>query len=137
MSIITTNSLRRRLGVCGGVTLAVVAGLFALGGPTTTIDLFLIGWLAFGGLALLVVGVRDRLALGVTTVGWPRIAAVGLAVLSVAASSVGFLQLLTAPGGWGILTACLALGTSLILAFGALECGLGGVQLDEELFTVE
>lgn len=133
----TTSTLQRRFLGGGLVTLAVAVGLPVLGGLTTAIDLFLVSWLAVGGVFLVVAGTQNRVPLGIATVGWPRIAAVGLAVLSLGSSSFGFMQLLTSPSGWGLLNAGLALLASLVLALATLECVLGGVQLDEELFSVD
>ncbi|AFZ73298.1 hypothetical protein [Natronobacterium gregoryi] len=130
--------VRRRL-VGGGVVTLVMVGLLAIltGVPTRGVDLLPFAWLAAGGVALLLAGRYERLPLGVVPVGWPRVAAVGLAILAVGSSTLGFLQLLANPSMLGLLQVGLALFVALLLAFGALECLLGGVGLDEETFVVE
>lgn len=132
------ESVRSRLVGSGVVTLVLVGLLVLVAGvPTRAPEQFLIAWLAVGGIALLLAGRYERLSLGVASVGWPRVAAVGLAILAVGSSTIGFLQLLAAPSTLGLLQATLALFVGLLLAFGTLECLLGGVGLDEETFVVE
>ena len=132
------ENVRRRL-VGGGVVSLVILAILLLvvGTPTTVAAAAPFAWLAVGGLALLLAGQLERLPLGVVTVGWPRVAGVGLAVLALGSSVIGFGQLLVVPGVWGLLQATLAVLVGLLLAFGALECLLGGVGLDEETFAVE
>ncbi|SDR15097.1 hypothetical protein [Natronobacterium texcoconense] len=132
------EEVRSRL-VGGGVVTLVIVGLLAvlIGVPTRGAELLPLAWLGGGGLALLLAGRYERLPLGVVTVGWPRVAAVGLGILAVGSSTFGFLQLLANPSMLGLLQVGLALFVALLLAFGALECWLGGVGLDEETFVVE
>ncbi|OIB58294.1 hypothetical protein [Natrialba sp. SSL1] len=133
----TTATLQRRLLGGGLVALLVAAGLLTLDGAGDTLTQFIMGWLAAGGALLVIAGLQSRFPLGVATLGWPKLAAAGLAILSVGSSTVGFLQLIVAPVGWGLLNGILAVLAALVLALGALECWLGGVLLDEELFAVD
>ena len=132
------RSLRRRF-VGGGVVSLLMAGvLVALSGsPTNPAALFPVAWLVAGGGALLLAGRRERVPLGVGTATWPRVGAFGLALLALGSSTIGFLQLLEGPAGLGWLNAAVPIVVSLLLAFVALECWLGGVGLDEEAFVVE
>lgn len=137
-SMTTKRSLRRRFVGGGVVSVLLAVVLVALSeGATTPAAVVPIAWLVAGGGALLVAGRTERLPLGVTTVGWPRVAAVGLAVLSIGSSTIGFLQFLTGPAGFGWLTGTITLVVALLLALATLECWLGGVGLDEEAFAVE
>ncbi|MWV38322.1 hypothetical protein [Natrialba sp. INN-245] len=133
-----TEDVRRRL-VGGGVIAAgsVVVLVVLAGIPTTLAEAVPVVWIAVGGGMLILAGRLERLSLGVTAVGWPRIGAVGLAILALGSSTVGFVQLLEASGWGGLLNAVFALGVALILAFGALECWFGGLQIDEDAFVVE
>ncbi len=107
----TKQSVRRRFLGGGFVSLAIAGGLFvAFGAPTQLEDLLLLSWLAIGGLALVVAAAVERLPLGVVSVSWPRIGAVGLAVLALGSSTVGFVQLLEVSGWVGLLNAVFALG---------------------------
>ncbi|ADD04847.1 uncharacterized protein Nmag_1267 [Natrialba magadii ATCC 43099] len=133
----TTETLQRRLLGGGLVALLVAASLLTLDGAGATLNQFIVGWLAAGGALLVVAGLQNRFPLGVATLGWPKLAAAGLAILSIGSSTVGFLQLFVAPAGLGLLNGILAVLAALVLALGALECWLGGVLLDEELFAVE
>ena len=132
----TKQSLRRRF-LGGGVASLATAVVLVVLGDSTAVSLLPAAWLAVGGGALLVAGRRERVSLGAATVSWPRIGAFGLAIIALGSSTLGFLQLLEGPDGWGWLTAGIALVVSLLLAFVALECWLGGVGLDEEAFAVE
>ncbi|ELZ01548.1 hypothetical protein C482_07229 [Natrialba chahannaoensis JCM 10990] len=133
----TAETLQRRLLGGGLVALLVAAGLLTLDGAGATLNQFIVGWLAAGGALLVVAGLQTRFPLGVVTLGWPKLAAAGLAILSIGSSTVGFLQLFVAPVGWGLLNGILAVLAALVLALGALECWLGGVLLDEDLFAVD
>ncbi|WP_049927708.1 hypothetical protein [Halopiger goleimassiliensis] len=132
------ESVRRRLVGGGVVSIGMLALLLVVvGAPATVPEAIPFAWFGVGGLALLVAGRRERVSLGGTSVGWPRVAGVGLAVLALGSSVLGFAYLLVAPDAWSLLRAALALLVGLLLSFGALECLLGGVGLDEETFAVE
>lgn len=132
------NTVRRRFAGGGAVTL-LLAGVLAVlfGGPTTPVALAVLGWLAIAGSALLVAGVRERISLGATTVGWPRVAAFGLATLALGSTTLGFARLFGGGGGWALLNGLVLLLVGLVLVRVALECWLGGVRTDEETFAVE
>ncbi|MEY7848779.1 hypothetical protein AB7C87_06190 [Natrarchaeobius sp. A-rgal3] len=133
-----TEDVRRRLVGGGAISAGGVVILVVLAGvPTTPAEAIPVVWIGVGGVLLVLSGRLERLSLGVTTVGWPRVGAVGLAILAVGSSTVGFVQLLEASGWFGLLNAVFALGVALILAFGALECWFGGLQIDEDAFAVE
>ncbi|SFB83971.1 hypothetical protein SAMN05444422_102321 [Halobiforma haloterrestris] len=132
------EDVRRRLAGGGAVSIAI-AGLLvlAVGTPTAPTEVLPFAWLVVSGAALLAAGRLERLPLGVVAVGWPRVAAVGLAMLSIGSSTLGFGRLFTASDIFGLAQAALALFTALLLALAALECLLGGVGLDGEAFLVE
>lgn len=132
------DTLRRRF-LGGGLLSLVVAGVlvFVLGVPADPVAWLPIAWLVVGGAALLVAGARERLPLGVTTVGWPRVAAFGLGVLAIGSSTFGFLHFLEGGGALGLLNAGVAIVLAMVLALVALECWLGGVGIDEDAFVVE
>jgi hypothetical protein len=124
----------------GGVATLLLAGLFVVSGDfQDPVTLFLIGWLAAVGVVLVLAGTRERLRLGSQAVGWPRLAAVGIAILAVGCGGFGLSQLrnfAVASGPWLLTVA----GTVFVLAYFAwfaLECWAGGWQLDEEMFAVE
>lgn len=132
------ESVRRRLVGGGVVSMAMAAVLvLVVGAPATLAEALPFAWLAGGGLALFAAGWRERLSLGVATVGWPRVAALGLAILAAGSSTIGFGLLLTGSGALSVLQGLLGLFVALLLAFGALECLLGGVAIDEHAFVVE
>ncbi|SEW13555.1 hypothetical protein [Natrinema salifodinae] len=124
----------------GGIATLLLAGLFLIGGePTQPSTLAMTAWLAAVGVALFIAGTRERVILGTRTVGWPRLAAVGIGVLAVGWGIVGFSQLRefeTAGGPW-LLTAAITLFSLAYFAWFARECWTGGYYLDEETFAVE
>ncbi|ELY65760.1 hypothetical protein [Natronococcus jeotgali] len=126
------DRLRRGFLGVGVVTLVLAVGIVVLAG-TTPVTAALFGWLAVGGGLLIVAGVRERLG----SVGWPRIGAVGLAVLALGATTLGFTQLLAGAGGWTLLNGLVMLVVGLALVLLALECWLGGVGISAETFAVE
>ncbi|RQG86913.1 hypothetical protein EA462_14735 [Natrarchaeobius halalkaliphilus] len=132
------ETVRHGFAVAGVVTGLLAGGLVVLsGGLETTGERAMILWLAVAGGALFVAGVRERFPLGVVTVGWPRVAAFGLALLALGSSVIGFTQLFTGPSGLGILNVVVALFVAMYVGVVALECLLGGVRMDEETFVVE
>ncbi|WP_222917052.1 hypothetical protein [Natrinema sp. SYSU A 869] len=124
----------------GGVATLLLAGLFVVsGGSTTPSTLLLIGWLTAVGVVLLLAGTRERLAIGDRTVGWPRVAAVGIGILAVGCGGFGLSQLrgLEATSGPWLLTATATVFAMGYLIWFARECWTGGRQLDGEMFAVE
>ncbi|QCW03090.1 hypothetical protein [Natrinema pallidum] len=124
----------------GGVATLLLASLFVIsGGFRNSTTLALTGWLTAVGIVLLLAGTRERIVVGSRTVGWPRLAAVGIGILAVGAGGFGLSQLRgfeVASGPWLLTVA----GTVFVLgyfAWFALECWAGGWQLDEEVFAVE
>lgn len=124
----------------GGFATLLLAGLFLVGGdfaaPST---LLLTGWLAAVGVVLVLAGTRERLSVGGRTVGWPRVAAVGIAILAVGCGAFGLSQLRqfeVASAAW-LLTAVMTVFALGYFAWFASECWTGGRRLDDELFTVE
>ncbi|MDF9744559.1 hypothetical protein [Natrinema salsiterrestre] len=124
----------------GGVATLLLAGLFVIsGGFRSSTTLVLIGWLTAVGIALLLAGTRERVVVGGRTVGWPRLAAVGIGILAVGSGGFGLSQLrgfAVASGPWLLTVA----GTIFVLAYFAwfaLECWTGGRYLDDEMFAVE
>ncbi|NGM68122.1 hypothetical protein G6M89_03695 [Natronolimnobius sp. AArcel1] len=131
------DAFRRRL-LGGGLLSLVLAGGLALSlEPTELLTWLPTAWIGTGGLALLIAASVERLPLGVTTIGWPRIAAVGLAILALGSSTFGFVQLLTGASSLSLVYAGFALVAALALSIVTLECLLGGVGLDGETFAVE
>ncbi|MFP8951591.1 hypothetical protein ACLI4Z_01285 [Natrialbaceae archaeon A-arb3/5] len=131
-----TSGIRGNLVGGGVVTLGMVVVLIgATGVPTGAADLLPVVWFTVGGVLLLAAGRLDRFPLGVTSVGWPRTAAVGLAILAAGSSALGFLQLMIGTDGWDFVQAGMSLVLSLFLAIGALECWHGGIALDEDAFV--
>ncbi|MDG5819173.1 hypothetical protein [Natronococcus sp. A-GB7] len=126
------DRLRRGFLGVGVVTLVLALGIVALAGPTP-VTAALFGWLAVGGCLLVAAAVSERLA----GVGWPRIGAVGLAVLALGATTLGFVQLLAGAGGWTLLNGLVMLIVGLVLVLLTLECWLGGVGMDPETFAVD
>ncbi|WP_394739144.1 hypothetical protein [Natronococcus roseus] len=126
------DRLRRGFLGVGVVTLVLAVGIVVLAGPTP-VTAALFGWLAIGGCLLVAAAVRERLA----GVGWPRIASVGLAVLALGATTLGFVQLLAGAGGWTLLNGILMLVVGLVLVLLTLECWLGGVGIAPETFAVD
>ncbi|MFD1563407.1 hypothetical protein ACFR99_07590 [Haloarchaeobius amylolyticus] len=123
----------------GGAATLLLAGLFAVGGGTEPMTLLLAGWLAVVGLSLLLAGRRERLTVGGRTVGWPRVAAVGICVLAVGSGVFGLSRLRQFAVGsttW-LLTGLVTLFVLGYLAWFALECWRGGWQLDDAMFAVE
>ncbi|THE63933.1 hypothetical protein D8Y22_15910 [Salinadaptatus halalkaliphilus] len=132
------DRIRRTLAGGGALTLAMVVVLLAIADvPTAPAQLLPIAWFGVGGALVILAGRRDRLSLGTVRVGWPRVAAVGLALLAIGSSTLGFVQLLVGTGGWGLAQAAISLLVSFVLAVGALECLLGGVAIDEDAFDIE
>lgn len=126
------DRLRRGFLGVGVVTLVLALGIVVLAG-TTPVTAALFGWLALGGCLLVAAAVRERIA----SVGWPRIGAVGLAVLALGATTLGFVQLLAGAGGWTLLNGILMLIVGLVLVLLTLECWLGGVGIASETFAVD
>lgn len=126
--------------VGGGVATLLLAGLFVFAGdPTGPVMPVLAGWLAVVGFALLLAGTRERVTVAGRTVGWPRVAAGGIAVLGIGAAGFGVAQLRsleTASGPWLLAVAVTVFGIGYVAWF-ALECWAGGRRLDEEMFAVE
>ena len=123
----------------GGVATLLLAGLFAVGGGTEPTTLLLAGWLAAVGLSLLLAGRRERVTVGGRTIGWPRVAAVGIGLLAVGSSAFGLSRLRRFAVGetmW-LLTGLVTLFVLGYLAWFALECWRGGWQLDDAMFAVE
>ncbi|RQH01926.1 hypothetical protein [Natrarchaeobius oligotrophus] len=132
------ETIRHGFAAAGFVTILLAAGIVVLsGGLPASGTAWLIGWFVAAGLALLVAGLRERLPLGVTTVGWPRVAAVGLALLAIGSSTVGFATLLSGPSGFGLVNVAVTLFVAVYVGFVALECWFGGVRMDENTFAVE
>lgn len=126
------DRLRRGFLGVGVVTLVLALGIVVLAGPTP-VTAALFGWLAVGGCLLVAAGSRERIA----GVGWPRIGAVGLAVLALGSTTLGFTQLLAGAGGWTLLNGVVMLFVGLALVLFALECWLGGAGMDPETFAVD
>ncbi|RQG91023.1 hypothetical protein [Natrarchaeobius chitinivorans] len=132
------DTVRRGFAAAGFVTILLAGGIVVFwGGLSAPGAAWQIGWLVIVGLTLFAAGVRERLPLGVRTVGWPRVAAVGLALLAVGSSTVGFATLLSGPSGFGLLTAAVTLFVAVYGGLFALECWFGGLRMDEETFAVE
>ncbi|WP_293027791.1 hypothetical protein [Natronococcus sp.] len=130
------ESVKRGFAVAGAVTLLLAVGIVVLAG-TTPVTLLLFAWFATAGGLLLVAGVRERISLGDTGVGWPRIGAVGLATLALGSTTLGFTQLLAGAGGWTLLNGVVMLFVGFALVLFALECWLGGAGMDPETFAVD
>lgn len=124
----------------GGIATLLLAGLFLVGGdPTAPSTLVLAGWLAAVGVALFLAGTYERLVVGGRTVGWPRVAAVGVGLLAVGCGGFGLSQLRDlepASGPW-LLTVAITVFVLGYFAWFALECWTGGWRLDDELFALE
>jgi hypothetical protein len=127
----------RRGFVGAGVVTALLAVGFVIFAGTTPIATAMFGWLATVGVLLFAAGVRERVSLGGATVGWPRIGAVGMAILALGSTTLGFVQLLDVPGGWRLFNGVAMLFVGFVLVLFALECWLGGVGMDSETFAVE
>ncbi|RZH68104.1 hypothetical protein [Natrinema altunense] len=124
----------------GGVATLLLAGLFVVNADAAAPSmLLLIGWLAAVGVVLLLAGTRERLVVAGRTVGWPRVAAVGIWILAIGAGAFGVSQLRTLEIGSGtwLLTAAMTVFAMGYLAWFARECWTGGRQLDDEMFAVE
>ncbi|MFA9417075.1 hypothetical protein [Natrinema sp. HArc-T2] len=130
--------VRRGFAGGGGAAL-LLAALFAIGGGTESTTLLLAGWLAVVGLSLLLAGRRERLTVGGRTLGWPRVAAIGIGVLAVGSGAFGLSRLRQFAVGsttW-LLTGLLTIFVLGYLAWFALECWRGGWHLDDAMFAVE
>ncbi len=133
------KAVARRGFAGGGVATLLLAGLFAVGGGTEPSTLLLAGWLTVVGLSLLLAGTRERLTVGSRTLGWPRVAAIGISVLAVGSSAFGLSRLGQFAVGsttW-LLTGLVTLFVLGYLAWFALECWRGGWHLDDAMFAVE
>ncbi len=124
----------------GGVATLLLAGLFVVGGePGAVSTLVPAGWLGAVGVTLLLAGTRERLAVAGRTVGWPRVAAVGVSLLAAGCGGFGLVQLDGFAAGsvpW-LLTAAITLFATGYFGWFARECWTGGRLLDEEIFAVE
>jgi len=80
----------------GGVATLLLAASFvaALGVPTTPSLLLLVSWLGVVGSTMVVAGRRERVSIGSTTLGWPRVAAIAIALLAVGWAAVSVAGLL-------------------------------------------
>lgn len=131
--------VRRGLTGSGVATLLLAASFVVLGSPTSPSTLLLISWLVVVGSAMVAAGRRERVSIGSTTLGWPRVAAIAIALLATgwAAVSVAGLLANETVTGLGPLEAVLTVGVVGYFAWFARECWAGGVSLDEETFTVD
>ncbi|QLK27510.1 hypothetical protein HYG81_07890 [Natrinema zhouii] len=131
--------VRRGLTGSGVATLLLAASFVVLGSPTTPSTLLLISWLVVVGSAMVAAGHRERVSIGSTTLGWPRVAAIAIALLAIgwAAVSVAGLLANETVTGLGPLEAVLTVGVVGYFAWFARECWVGGASLDEETFTVD
>ncbi|ELZ18848.1 hypothetical protein C478_00160 [Natrinema thermotolerans DSM 11552] len=124
----------------GGVATLLLAGLFVVGGePGAVSTLVPAGWLGAVGVTLFLAGTRERLAIAGRTVGWPRVAAVGICLLAVGCGGFGLTQLGAFAVGsvpW-LLTAALTVFAVGYFGWFARECWTGGRLLDAEIFAVE
>jgi len=123
----------------GGAATLLLAVLFAVGGGTEPTTLLLAGWLAVVGLSLLLAGRRERLTVAGRTLGWPRVAAVGIGILAIGSGAFGLSRLRQFAVGstmW-LLTSLITIFVLGYLAWFALECWRGGWLLDDAMFTVE
>lgn len=124
----------------GGFTTLILAGSFVvLGDPTSPTPLALVSWLVVVGGAMLVAGLRERVSIGSTTVGWPRVAAFAIATLAVGWAVISFASLLEGESitGLGPIEAVLTVGVVSYFAWFARECWVGGATIDETTFAVE
>jgi hypothetical protein len=127
-----------RRGFVGAGLLSGLLGVgFVVFEGVTPVSLFVVGWLGLAGALLVVAGVRERVPIGGSAVGWPKLGAVGLGVLALGSTTLGFTQLLIGTGGWQLANGVIMLLVGLYLVFVALECWLGGVRMDPETFTIE
>ncbi|WP_436345337.1 hypothetical protein [Natronorubrum sp. FCH18a] len=131
-----------RHGLAGGgfVTL-LLAGMFvvALGVPTTLSMLGVVSWLVLAGATMLVAGLRERVTIGSRTVGWPRVAAVAIAMIAVGWGTISLAALVEGDGitGLGAFEVVLTAGMVGYFAWFARECWVGGGRIDEETFAVD
>lgn len=130
------ETVRHGFAGAGFVTVLLAVG-FAVFAGLTPFSLGMIGWLAAAGVLLFVAGVRERLSVGGATVGWPKLGAVGMALLALGSITLGFVQLLDLPGGWRLFNGVAMLFVGFVLVLFALECWLGGVGMDSETFVVD
>lgn len=125
----------------GGFATLLLAGSFvvALGVPTTPSTVGVVSWLVLVGSAMLVAGLRERVSIGSTTVGWPRVAAVAVAAIALGWGAISLASLYAGDGitGLGPFEAVLTLGMVAYFAWFARECWVGGARIDEETFAVE
>jgi hypothetical protein len=130
------ETIRRGFAGAGFVTVLLAVGFVVFAG-VTPLSAFMAGWLGIGGALLALAGVRERVSLGGSSVGWPKVGAVGLAALALGSTTIGFTQLLTGTGVWQLANGVVMLFVGLYLVFVALECWLGGVRMGPETFAVE
>ncbi|MFB1063822.1 hypothetical protein [Natrinema sp. H-ect4] len=125
----------------GGVATLLLAASFvaALGVPTTPSLLLLVSWLGVVGSTMVVAGRRERVSIGSTTLGWPRVAAIAIALLAVGWAAVSVAGLLAGETitGLGPLEAVLTVGVVGYFAWFARECWVGGASIDDETFVVD
>lgn len=131
--------VRRGLAGGGFVTLLLAAAFVALDPVTTPATIGVVAWLALVGAALLVAGRRERVDVGSRTVGWPRLAAVAIALLALGWGTISVVALLEGDGitGLGSLELVLTAGMVAYFAWFARECWLGGELIPEETFVLE
>ncbi|WP_254765804.1 hypothetical protein [Salinilacihabitans rarus] len=90
--------------------------------------------LALVGLALLLAGLRERTALGVVTVPWNRLAALGLGFAALYLGAGGAVAVVEGSATVWSLTLLVVVPYFAWLAF---ECWVGGRYMDRETFAVE
>ncbi|WP_126662041.1 hypothetical protein [Haloterrigena salifodinae] len=137
----TRKAVLRRGLAGGGVATLLLAAAFvaALGVPTTPSRLGIVAWLLAVGGGMLVAGRRERVSLGTTTLEWPRVAAVAIALLAVGWAAISVASLLRGDGitGLGPIEGVLTAGLVGYFAWFARECWVGGSVIEAETFVVD
>ena len=137
----TRKAVIRRGLAGGGVATLLLATAFvaALGVPTTPSRLGIVAWLVAVGGGMLAAGRRERVSIGSTTLEWPRVAAVAIALLAVGWAAISVGSLVTGDGitGLGPLEGLLTAVLVAYFAWFARECWRGGVRIAPETFAVD
>ncbi|WP_049914439.1 hypothetical protein [Haloterrigena salina] len=137
----TRKAVLRRGLAGGGVATLLLAVSFvaALGIPTTPSMIAIVAWLVAVGCGMLAAGRRERVSLGSTTLEWPRVAAVAIALLAVGWAAISVASLHRGDGitGLGALEGVLTAGLVGYFAWFARECWVGGSVIEAETFVVD